>query len=100
MSVKSPDWSTLRCTTEKTISIGLSHEACMGRWTRVAVGQACSIRRMDACPAWEEPLSTTQNTRLADAYGSVLMTLLTRAANGAIPVVGATVPIRWARCTS
>ncbi len=32
------------------------------------VGQASRIRSIDAPPVWEEPLSTTQNTRRADAY--------------------------------
>jgi len=91
---------TLRWITENTISIWLSHEACTGRCTKVAVGQASCIRRIDACPAWEEPLSTTQNTRFAEAYGSLVITWRTSSVNGAIPVVGSTRPIRWARCTS
>ena len=44
-----------------------------------------------AAPACEEPLSTTQNTRRADAYGSWLITWSTSSVNGAMPVVGATV---------
>jgi len=39
-------------------------------------------------------LSTIQNTRFALAYGSMLITFVTSSPNGAIPVVGATVPIR------
>jgi hypothetical protein len=68
-------------------------------WTRVAVGHALAMRSMDAWPRWEEPLSTTQNTRRALAYGSVVMTCSTTRANGAMPVVGShrpkTLP-RWA----
>ena len=48
----------------------------------------------------EEPLSAIQNTRRAEAYGSAVITWFTRAANGAIPVVGSTRPISRARCTS
>ena len=33
---------------------------------------------MAFCPRWDEPLSTTQNTRSADAYGSWVMTCSTR----------------------
>ena len=36
---------------------------------------------------WDEPLSTTQNTRSADAYGSWVMTWATSAVNGSMPVV-------------
>jgi hypothetical protein len=50
---------------ENTISIWLSQEACTGRCTSCAVGQAERIRSIERCPAWLEPLSTTQNTRLA-----------------------------------
>ena len=39
-----------------------------------AFGQACSIRRIEALPAWELPLSTTQYTVRAEAYGSVVIT--------------------------
>jgi hypothetical protein len=35
--------------------------------TSVAVGQAWRIRSTERCPAWEEPSSTTQNTRRAEA---------------------------------
>jgi len=45
----------------------LSQDAWIGRCTRVAVGQAVFIRSIEACPAWEEPLSTIQNTRRAEA---------------------------------
>jgi hypothetical protein len=34
-------------------------------------------RSIAAWPRWEEPLSTIQNTRLAEAYGSVVMTCST-----------------------
>ena len=84
---------------ENTISIWFNHDACTGRCTRVAVGHAAAMRWIDAVPACEEPLSTTQNTRRAEAYGSVVITCSTSAANGMIPVVGSTRPISCARCT-
>ena len=46
------------------------------------------MRSMEAWPRWEAPLSTIQNTRLAEAYGSVVMTFSARSAKGAMPVVG------------
>src|SRR5712691_10341416 len=58
------------------------------------------MRSMAAWPRWEEPLSTTQNTRLALAYGSTLMTCSTRRANGAMPVVGSQRPNTLPRWTS
>jgi hypothetical protein len=39
----------------------------MGRWTRRAVGQVPWSRRAAAWPRWLLPLSTTQNTRRAEA---------------------------------
>jgi hypothetical protein len=42
-------------------------DAWIGRWTSTTVGHAWRIRSTEACPAWEEPLSTTQNTRRAAA---------------------------------
>ena len=57
----------MRWTIEKYSSIWLSQEACTGRWTRVALGQAWCMRSMERAPLWEEPLSTTQNTRRAEA---------------------------------
>jgi hypothetical protein len=66
----------------------------------MAVGHATDIRVTEARPQCLEPLSTTQNTRPADAYGSVLMTSDTSSENGAIPVVGAMVPISRAWWTS
>jgi len=45
-------------------------------------------------------LSTIQNTRSAEAYGSVVITCSTSAVNGAIPVLGAIRPISCAWCTS
>lgn len=98
--MKSAGSITLRPITEKTISIWLSHEAWTGRCASVTVGQARASLRMDAAPAWLEPLSTTQNTRRAEAYGSAVITRRTRSPNGAIPVVGAMVPMSCARCTS
>ena len=48
----------------------------------------------------EAPLSTTQKTRFAEAYGSVLMTWSTSAVNGLIPVDGSHRPMTRARWTS
>ena len=56
-------------------------------------------RSMPVRHGWSRCL-TTQNTRLAEAYGSVVITVVTSAENQAMPVVGAIVPIRWARWTS
>jgi len=52
--------------------------------------------------AWrcEAQLSTTQNTRRAEAYGSVLITWSTSAVNGFIPVEGSHRPWTRARWTS
>jgi hypothetical protein len=58
---------TLRWTMEKWISIWLSQEACTGRWTRRRLWYLPSSRWMDARPRWKLPLSTTQNTRSAEA---------------------------------
>ncbi len=58
------------------------------------------MRATEARPAWEEPLPATQNTRFAEAYGSVVITWFTSAVNGAMPVVGSTRPINRALCTS
>ena len=53
---------------EKTISTAwLSHEAWTGRWTSRRLGHSPSKRSMAAWPRWLLPLSTTQNTRRADA---------------------------------
>jgi hypothetical protein len=46
------------------------------------------------------PLSTTQSTRRAEAYGAVVMTAVIRSAKGSIPLLGAVAPITRARCTS
>jgi hypothetical protein len=78
----------------------LSQEAWIGRWTRVAVGQVAFIRSIEAAPLWEEPLSTTQNTCRAEAYGSVFITWVTRSVKGEIPVLGAMLPITRAWWTS
>lgn len=74
--------------------------AWTGVWTRAAVGHAFAIRSMDACPRCYEPLSTTQNTRRALAYGSCVMTCSTRRPNEAIPVVGSHRPNTLPRWTS
>ena len=69
-------------------------------WTSCARGQSAARRRTEAAPRCELPLSTTQNTRLAEAYGSLPMTWATRRLNGAMPVVGAQRPNSLAWCTS
>ena len=66
-SAKSTGRITLRPMMENTISIWFNQEACTGRCTNSAVGQAVCIRSTEAAPACEEPLSTTQNTRRAEA---------------------------------
>ena len=43
-------------------------------------------------PRWLEPLSTTQNTRRAVAYGAVLITWSTSLVNGSIPAAGSQRP--------
>ena len=43
-----------------------------------AFGNRSANRSMAFRPRWEEPLSTTQNTRLADVYGSQVMTCSTQ----------------------
>src|SRR5215472_4583049 len=91
---------TFRWMMEKTTSTWLSQDACTGRWTRTAFGQAAAIRSMEAWPRWEEPLPAIQHTRRAGGHGPVLITWFTTAVNGAIPVVGSTWPIGQARCTS
>ena len=53
-----------------------------------AFGQASFIRAAAAQLRCDAPLSTTQKTRLAQAYGSACMTWPTRAVNGLIPVAG------------
>src|SRR6266545_5391269 len=53
-----------------------------------------------AWPRCEEPLSTTQNTRRAEAYGSVAITCSTRRPKGWMPVVGSHRPNSRAWCTS
>src|SRR6266542_3525992 len=55
---------------------------------------------MDAWPRWEDPLSTTQNTRRAEAYGSMAMTWSTSRSNGTIPVCSSHRPNTRARWTS
>src|SRR5579859_4524313 len=78
----------------KTTSTWLSQDAWTGRCTRTAFGQAAAVRSMDARPRCEEPLSAIQYTRRAEAYGSAVITWLTRAVNGAIPVVGPAYQVR------
>jgi hypothetical protein len=45
-------------------------------------------------------LSTTQKTRLAEAYGSACITWSTSAVNGLMPVAGSHRPMTRARWTS
>lgn len=79
---------------------------CWGEWAGsvwwVAMqsrSQAAAIRSIETCSRCDDPLSTTQNTRSALAYGSVVMTWATSRANGSIPVVGSSRPITRACCT-
>ena len=55
-SAKSAGLITLRWMTEKTISIWFSHEACTGRCTSVAVGQAALIRSIERLPVVGGPV--------------------------------------------
>src|SRR4029450_8104767 len=56
-----------------------------GGGTRCRLGQRPCSRSTEAGPRWEEPLSTTQNTRSAEAYGAVLITWSTRRRDGRRP---------------
>ena len=42
-------------------------EAWTGVWTMIALGYCAASRSIAACPRWEDPLSTIQKTRLAEA---------------------------------
>jgi len=84
----------------RLIEVWFSHDAWTGRCASVAVGQEARIRSIERCPLWEEPLSTTQNTRLAEAYGSVVITFSTSSLKGSMPVLAAMEPITWAWWTS
>jgi hypothetical protein len=59
-----------------------------------------SSRSTAARPRCELPLSTTQNTRLAEAYGSAVITCSTSLPKGWMPVDGSQRPNRRAWCTS
>ena len=72
----------------------------MGRCTSVAFGQLAVIRSTAAWPRCDEPLSTIQNTRRAEAYGSVVMTCSTRPAKGLMPFFGSQQPITFPLSTS
>src|SRR4051812_13617395 len=48
-------------------TIWLSQEASTARGPGCAGGHACCTRSPERCPPWLEPLSTTQNTRFAEA---------------------------------
>lgn len=98
--VKSFGETTLRCTTEKKISTWFNQEACTGVCTSTAFGKAAASRSAAFLPRWEEPLSTTQNTRFALAYGSWVMTWVTRFMNGSMPVRGSVRPNTLAAWTS
>ena len=90
----------LRCTTEKKTSIWFNQEACLGVCTITALGNRAANRSIAAWPRWEDPLSTTQNTRLAEAYGSHVMTCSTNVINSTSPVEGAHRPNTRACLTS
>ena len=62
-------------------------------------GTPCSSARPSA-PRCDEPLSTTQYTRAALAYGSLAITCATSRPNGSIPVLASIRPITLPRCTS
>lgn len=66
-SAKSPVLITLRWTMERKISPWLSQLTWIARCIRQVVGQAACIRWMERAPLCEEPLSTTQDTRRAEA---------------------------------
>jgi hypothetical protein len=78
-------------------STWFSPEAWTGRWTIWAFGWALLSRPAAARLGCEAPLSTTQDTRLAEAYGSVLMTWSARAVNGFSAVDGSHRPMTRAR---
>ena len=44
-----------------------SQDACTGVCTMIALGYCSASRSIVACPRWEDPLSTIQNTRSAEA---------------------------------
>jgi hypothetical protein len=69
-----------------------SLEACTGVCTIAALGNRRASRSIAAWPRWEDPLSTTQNTRFAEAYGSRVITCPASAMNGTTPVEGAQEP--------
>jgi type II secretory pathway pseudopilin PulG len=77
-----------------------TQDACTGVCTMTAFGNRRVRRSIAARPRWEDPLSTTQNTRFADAYGSQVMTCSTNTMTGTIPVEAAHPPNTRARCTS
>ena len=66
----------------------------------MAVGHAVCMRSIERAPLCDEPLSTTQNTRRAEAYGSVVMTWATSFSKGSMPVLGAIWPSTRAWWTS
>src|SRR6476659_8833553 len=57
------------------------------------LGNCSASRLIAACPRCDEPLSTIQNTRSADLYGSWVMTCSTSRVNGTIPVVSSHLPL-------
>ncbi len=59
-----------------------------------------ALKPVDRClAAGEDPLSTTQNTRLADAYGSLPITSSTSRPKGTMPVLSSHLPNSLARWT-
>jgi hypothetical protein len=62
---------SFRWITENTSSTWFNHEEWTGVWTSCARGQSWARRLTEAMPRCELPLSTTQNTCRAEAYGSL-----------------------------
>ncbi|MHB1472300.1 MAG: hypothetical protein ACYDDU_10010 [Dermatophilaceae bacterium] len=48
----------------------------------IAFGNCSASRSMAFWPRWEDPLSTTQNTCVAEAYGSQVTTWATQGCEG------------------
>ena len=59
--------------------LGVSQDAWTGVCIMTASGNFSARRSMALCPRCDDPLSTTQNTRSGDAYGSWVLTCLTSA---------------------
>jgi hypothetical protein len=59
--------SAFRATIENQISISLNHEAWIGRWTTMSLGQVPWRRSMARWPRRIVPLSATKTTGRAEA---------------------------------